>query len=370
MLWCAVSLSAGFAIGSLAIDFARVQLAKTQLRAAVDATARYAVTGLVNSTHVAKAIAAAADNTVDGSAVSIGSGNVEKGNFNTTTKTFVTNGVPNNAVRITYGRTGVNGVALALGRVIGMPRCNINATAVGYIQTGTCGFTGLDGFVTKNNGFIGNYDSSADTSPGHSNADGQASVGSNGTVDCGSLTISGNLQLGPSGTVNGVSYIDGGAVQNSTVNIPSPTMPAWSPSGNPGGISQSYSVGSTTSLPAGTYYFTSLTVSGNLSFLGAATVYVNGDVNLSGSLKAYQMIPSNLTVYQLGSGRTFGNSGANGITVCADVIAPGADFVAKNNLEFYGSGFFKTVDVKNNCDFYYDVQLGKAAGVPQVSIVK
>ncbi len=40
-------------------------------------------------------------------------------------------------------------------------------------------------------------------------------------------------------------------------------------------------------MPGGTYWFTSLTISNQLSFSGAATLIVNGDVNLSSSLYAY-----------------------------------------------------------------------------------
>jgi len=147
-------------------------------------------------------------------------------------------------------------------------------------------------------------------------------------------------------------------------------MPSWTPSLNPAGISQNYVVNSSTTLPGGTYWLSSLTVSSVLSFSGKATLYVNGDIDLSGTLTAFNSIPANLVIYQLGSSRTFGNSGGNDMDITAYVIAPGANFAAKNNLVFRGSGFFNSIDVKNNADFFYDESLGLAKNSVTVVQVK
>src|SRR5438477_10757356 len=69
---------------SFGVDLGRVQLAKTELQRATDAAARYAVTGLMNNTAVAKAISAGGNNAVDGSAVVIASADVIQGNWDAT----------------------------------------------------------------------------------------------------------------------------------------------------------------------------------------------------------------------------------------------------------------------------------------------
>ena len=56
--------------------------------------------------------------------------------------------------------------------------------------------------------------------------------------------------------------------------------------------------------------------------------------------------------------------------ITAYVIAPGANFAAKNNLVFRGSGFFNSIDVKNNADFFYDESLGLAKNSVTVVQVK
>ena len=56
---------------SFAVDWGRVQLSRTELQRAADSAARYGVTGISDGTHVSKAIAAAYDNTCDGSTVVI-----------------------------------------------------------------------------------------------------------------------------------------------------------------------------------------------------------------------------------------------------------------------------------------------------------
>src|SRR4051812_20166958 len=76
---------------SLAVDFGRVQLAKTELEMATDSAARYGALGLSSGPAVVKAriISAAADNTVDGTPLVVDANlDIEFGNWNATTRTF------------------------------------------------------------------------------------------------------------------------------------------------------------------------------------------------------------------------------------------------------------------------------------------
>src|SRR5438046_2518353 len=59
------------AFGSLAIDFGRAQVAKLELQRSAESAARYGATGIFDNTYLSKAQAAAAQNSADGSSVSL-----------------------------------------------------------------------------------------------------------------------------------------------------------------------------------------------------------------------------------------------------------------------------------------------------------
>src|SRR3954470_2328813 len=89
MVYAIVTMTALMAFISLAVDLGRVQLVKTELLRAADAAARYGVTGLPNVTNAQnRAIAAANDNTADGSPVVISASDIEFGTWDVTTGTF------------------------------------------------------------------------------------------------------------------------------------------------------------------------------------------------------------------------------------------------------------------------------------------
>jgi hypothetical protein len=175
--------------------------------------------------------------------------------------------------------------------------------------------------------------------------------------------------LGTGGSTSG-TISQSGSIKQLGYTLPQPWVPSWRPGANPGGIPKSYTVSSNTVLPGGTYWFVSLTISANLSFSGPATIIVNGDVTLDAALTAYNKIPANLTIYQLGTGRTFGDSASNSLDITARIIAPGSDFSSRNNGTFRGAGVFNTITIKNNWEFYYDETLGKAIGGQHVEQVR
>jgi Flp pilus assembly protein TadG len=139
IVYVAILMVAMVGFCSLAVDLGRVQTAKTQLRSAVDAAARAAACCIPQGSSAAQAaaIAVAAQNQVDGVALSLTNSNIQTGSWNPTTRTFTNGGVPDNvttysAVKVTAGRTSANGNAIPLvfGVVIGLPTCDVNATAV------------------------------------------------------------------------------------------------------------------------------------------------------------------------------------------------------------------------------------------------
>src|SRR5262249_57874763 len=102
--------------------------------------------------------------------------------------------------------------------------------------------------------------------PNHGNASSNVAVGSNGVVDVNNNTqVRGSLQLGPSASVAGSPNVTGGTM---TLGAPiqTPASPPWNPGANPGGVPQTYTVNSKTTPRTGTYWFTSLTITKDLSF--------------------------------------------------------------------------------------------------------
>jgi Flp pilus assembly protein TadG len=365
---------------SMGVDLGRVQVAKTELRAAADAAARAAAAGLVTSVTQAKsdAAATAAANLCDGSSVAIDlTQDIEFGTWDDTARTFtVLTGVGQNsanAVRIFARRTAARNTAIPLvfARMIGRNTCDINAMAIAKVTFGPGrGFQGLGSITVSNNSYWVSYNSAVNANPTLASANSNAIVGTNGVFNADSNDhIQGNILLGPSGTLTGTPQ-ETGTTYHYTTPLPTPTSPAWSPGINPAGVPQDYHVNSSTTLPGGTYWFTNLDVNKNLTFSGATTLYVNGNVDLDADLTAYNKIPSNLKIYQIGNNRTFGDVGNNNIDIYADVESPGGNFVAKNNMNFYGMAVFNTITVKNNSNFFFDEATGMGLGAKQIQLVK
>lgn len=355
MLYLIIVMSAIFAMASLALDYGRVQLAKTELQTATDAAARWAVQWIPAGKNVAitKLNQAAADNKVNGVSPTFVAENVDVGSWNETTRVFTPNASPQNAVRV----KAVVTVPLALGPMIGMNSCRVGASAVAKCVP--MGVIGMNLFDVKNNGFIGSYNSDVTTTPTIATASNKAVVLSNGQINAGNNSkMNGDFYTGPAGVVD-TEWTIAGATKKLATSVVAPSAPSWSPAANPGGLTNgNYTHGGGT-LNAGTYWFTGLTVNGNLTFNGPATVIVNGNISIGGnSVTAQGGIPSNLKIYQVGANRTF--TAANNGSVKAVVLAPTSDLNAQNGFKFYGMCVFETIDVHNNAEFYFDESNGSA----------
>jgi len=359
------------AVVSLAVDLGHVYVARSELQAAADAAARYGVTGIESgvSTATSYAVAAALENKSDGVGVVVDPNNdVEFGKWDRVAKTFALLTGPArsgaDALRVTARRTaaGGNAVPLLFARVLGKTTQDVRAQSVAFIdKPPPRGITGLAGITFKNNTFVGSYNSATNTNPTQANSGSAAYVGSNGAIVGDSNNeVSGYATLGPSApNTFGITF--SGATTRLSRPIATPTEPAWAPGTNPGGVAQNYSVSGNVTLPGGTYWFTSLKVSGTLRFSGAATLYVNGPIIVGGALYPYNMIPGNLRIYQIGN-YDFGDDGINGADIVADIVAPEADFLARNNITFRGRMIVHSITLQNNGDFFYDVALGGSTG--------
>lgn len=393
MVWSVVALLALTAFCSLAVDYGRVQLAKSELQHAADAAARYAGTGLSAGTAEARrrAVAAAADNKADGTPVALDADNdVEFGTWNEQTRTFAPlSGAAEagaNSMRVTARRTAARGnpVPLMLAQVVGRSSCDVHASSVVLFRPGgAAGFIGLDQFNLGNNAEVAGYNS-AKGPPSAANVDGKAAIGSNGQINLGNNSkVQGSAKIGPNGKLDsaGVS----GQVQNLQQNLAYPAVDTSgaaagnnnaaigfaSTGGSPlSGTNFVLGIGQTITLPGGTYYFTRLFLDNNavLTFAGPATVYVNGDVLLDNNSQvvASGNKPSNLRIRQA-SGFTFGVM--NNSTITAEIYAPGSVLDVKNNVQINGAAVARLIDADNNVKLYND-EVINAAAASGVSLVR
>jgi hypothetical protein len=142
LVYVTVLVTVMIAFASLAVDYARVQLAKTQALRTADAVCRFAVLGLVDGTYASKGIAVAGQNTIDGTPVTLTSGNIVAGTWSSSTHAFTAGGASPNAVKVFVSRTAANGnpISLVFAQTIGIASCDVNETAIAtvtYQSSGT-----------------------------------------------------------------------------------------------------------------------------------------------------------------------------------------------------------------------------------------
>ena len=366
LIYVSMSIIAFVAIASLAVDLAHIRMVKSQLQFAADAAARSGVTGISTGSSAGKAVSAAALINVDGSAVVVSTTDVVVGTWSGSA--FTAGGSTPNAVKVTVSRSAARGNATSLwwGSLFGKSGCDVTVSSIAYGRNqATAGFIGYAGIYYKNNSFYGGYDSRVTTTPNQATATATAKLGTN-SVMIGYMNnvLNGNAILGPAATSPQGMQING-STQVLSSPLPVPSMPNWNPLTAPTDLV----VSSATTLPAGYYWFNSITTTANLTFSGPSVVYVNGPVSIDANLGPASGLPRDLFIYQYGT-TTFGDGLYNGMNLTANVIAPNSDFLTKNNLNYYGSGVFNTITTKNNANFYYDTNLGLADGSSIISTVK
>jgi Flp pilus assembly protein TadG len=124
---------------SFAVDLARVQTAKTEIRRAADAAARAGAAYLPQGSGsvTSAAIAMAANDKVDSQRLVLQSTDVSVGIWNKRTQTFSASGSADNittfnAVQVVAQRTAArrNAIPLLFGSILGADTCNVTATSV------------------------------------------------------------------------------------------------------------------------------------------------------------------------------------------------------------------------------------------------
>ena len=380
MAYVVVCISVGLAIASIAVDYGRVQIAKTQLRIAADAAARAAATQLGTSigTVQSTAITYAAANYCDGQTVTISNNDIEfiDWNPNTRVATVLTGSARNyaNAVRVTCSREGNNGVPLTFAWMAGKYFCNAHGVATAGIIPPGYGLVGLDFITLKGNSSASYWSSSGSIGGAAGN------IASNGNItSTGNASISGTVWTLPNATVSGVtanarrtltsplSYPNGSSGTYSTSNNDNALLPTGVYSGGNWTInSNSYNI------PAGNYLVKNLNVAagGSMNFLGATTIYVYGTVSISGNTATNANLPKNLKIVMI---HDPGNNNAPGsvqisssAALYADIYAPESAVTLGGSGAIYGQVIGKSVSMTGSSDIYYDLSLAGGNNVTQL----
>lgn len=214
-------------------------------------------------------------------------------------------------------------------------------------------------------------------------------VASNGniTFSGGNGLVRGNATPGPGHTVSSPSQVTGStAPASSIINYNTPTY-APTPAAANGSFSG-------TTLAAGNYHYTSLSLSGQstLTFTGPGTtnLYIDGSVSTTGKAQIIVNAGASVNFYQgdasfqiAGNGVTNNNTtpstfnvistststvkvAGNG-NIWATVYAPSAGVTITGNGDIYGAFIGNTVEIKGNGTFHYD-RNAKSPGIVQYTL--
>ncbi len=134
LIYATVCMVVFFAFVSLAVDFGRVQLAKTELQGAADAAALYAAKGVASGTGQirTRAKAGASDNKSDGIAVTLKNADIEIGRWDKIARTFTVTNSQKNAIRITATKSAARGTAVQtpFAKFVGFSSMDMKAVAI------------------------------------------------------------------------------------------------------------------------------------------------------------------------------------------------------------------------------------------------
>ena len=358
---------------AFAVDLGYLSLARTQIQAAADAGALAGAIALgKDAPGDVRLLAQTAvqANKVAGSAGVIELEDVELGTWNSDTHQFTRlSGADEseaNSVRVTCHRSFSRGnpIQLFFAPVLGVDFGEASASAVA-LRAPICGaFIGLQSVDLKGNGSytdsynssLGEYTSQAPGKKGHICSNGSINV-QNGTVNGNAIPGSGEeVSIGPQGDVSGsttprkerlsVPAVDFGDVVENNDNDKLPNT-AYSPT------KQEFKHnGGEINLPAGTFYFTDLNITGGPVIINEPVkIYVDGDFSVSGSgIVTSTQSPKNLQVFVTGKAvKIAGNSSFSGV-----VYAPSSHIDVAGGAEFFGAAVGKSIKFHNHGGVHAD----------------
>jgi len=252
-----------------------------------------------------------------------------------------------------------------------MSTADVTVTSIAkYTPPSPAGLIGLNGISVHDNFFLGSYSSGTTTTPTQGTSSSNGLIESNGVIGGHSGdNVHGAVTLGPSGSINTITYTGTKTIQGTAITGPTVTMQnVTNPSGYSDGVTPNLANNTTQAWPGGTYYFTSFTLNDGdtITFTGPATIYLNGSASIhdNDSITAYNGIPSNLVVYQA-SGNTF--VAHDHFNYTGELIAPGSDYTVHDNGNTYGSIFAQSATIHDGDNFFCDSAIsGGAAGITTV----
>jgi len=381
LVWMMIGLSTLIIFVSIAVDYGRVQIAKTELRRGADAAARAATAYLGDSTQATSAATATALlNNVDGTGLVLTPAtDVEFGWWNDVNRTFTPmpttpNGA--NSVRITARRTSATGNAISLNfaKVLGVNTCDVNAQSIACQAPLQFVIFGINSLIMGGNA-VDSYWSASGTGI-ISNG---GNIGSNGDITInGTSLVHGNAHPGPGHTVTGASNVTGSTTPlPSTLTFTNGTSGAYSATNNDNGLlpAGTVSAGSYSdtnkayTIPGGNYYVKDWTLgsSASLSFLGPVTFYCYGTVNLKGDASTYNNQPKNFNVIMVPDPNTGSAPGsvtlASGSQLYATVYAPQSDVKLSASADLFGSLIGKTISMTGGSAIHYDLSALSNSGI-------
>ena len=379
LLYITIVATVVFGFASLAMDYGRVQLAKTQLRAATDIAARAAAPALGNVANVQSlALQYAAANPCDGSPVALNAAtDVEFGDWDTTTRTFtvLTGTARNNAsaVRVRTQRD----VPLMIARAVGVPTTTVHASSIASVVAPGFGLVGIN-YVKLSGNSAASYWSSTGSVSGNA-----GHIASNGNITSSTTAIiQGCVWTLPGATVSGINAIARRTLA-APLNYPIATASPYSKTYNDNsqiygtmnlsnGGDLNVNAGKVANLPAGNYYLQNVTIApnGQLNILGPVTIYFYGTFGLNGRASIASNLPKNLKIVGVVHPNTGAMPGAITLgsqsILYANVYSPQSAITMSGSAAIYGSIVGKSIDMTGTSDIYYDLSLSGGSGVAQV----
>ncbi|HEX8522928.1 MAG TPA: pilus assembly protein TadG-related protein [Tepidisphaeraceae bacterium] len=386
LVYAIIFMSVMLLFCSFAVDYGRVQLAKTQLQSAADAAALAGAGELKNglARSQSAAISIAASNKVDGAGLTLDPANdIEFGRWNAASRQFTpltgaaqtgANSVRINAKRVAARGTGIDTPFL---RMFGRIACDIHSSAVAVASPIQYAAVGID-FIKMSGNATDSYISNGGSVPPY-----LGSIASNGDITLtGNSMVHGDAHPGVGKNITGADHVSGntsplgaplnfspinpGSIRTNNDNFRITPMTAVSN----GNFSLTNSQSAT--FPAGNYYFKNFwtTAQSTINITGPVTIYCYGSFSMAGKAVVAGNLPGNLKIVMVtaADGSMPGSLSISGDTALyADIYAPLSPVSVTGGGDIYGSIVGKSLSMSGNGALHYDLSL---ANNGRIALVK
>ena len=381
VLFTAVTLVVIMAMVAFSVDVGYMMHAKTELQRTADTCALAAVMHLPSESDATTTAQNVADQNRANVGPNLAPADVEVGDWDRDTATFVTPPVGQpDAVRVTLRRTNARGNPLLLffAPVIGQSATDVEASAIAHYDRSLCGpFVGIDWLSVPGTSLTDSFDS--DDGPySPATAGDNGSLCSDGPIMLeGTVDVHGDAQAGKNSgvTMEGTVTLTGStgtrlkplnmppvddteaAANNDNHRIPRIRQGnSWI---SPVDANGNFLLDGTKSidLPAGTYYFNDMTLSGQatLNITGETHIYIAGDLVRDGgtSVNNNTQIANNLQIYMTGGTADItSNDAFYGV-----IYAPETTVRLAGDAQYFGAVVGRTLTVTGTSAGHYDETL-------------